>query len=174
MSELGVGDEIYAEADEQPTTVEKVADEAKDAVHTKIEEVAEESRTDGVGARIQDKAASVLELLEKPFGGSGSGVASGESEPTPNPNPNPSSGSERRRGQDPERKQRSVEDVEAVNSLPIVVLKNFVMRAGANDEVLDVLATWAASLAENKIAHVVVVSDNRENAKRLAKGECLR
>ncbi|EIN07712.1 hypothetical protein PUNSTDRAFT_114198 [Punctularia strigosozonata HHB-11173 SS5] len=166
MSELGIGDEIYAEADDLPTGVDKDAEEKKEAVHTTVDNTAEESRVDVVEARLQDKAASVLEMLGKPFGGSGSDEVSGR----PDPNATPSNGSEQRReGQDPERKQRSVEDVEAVNSLPIVVLKNFVMRAGANEEVLNVLATWAASLAENKIAHVVVVSDNRENAKRLAK-----
>ncbi|KAJ8593905.1 hypothetical protein M405DRAFT_930530 [Rhizopogon salebrosus TDB-379] len=68
------------------------------------------------------------------------------------------------------RQRRSVEDVQAVHTLPIVVIKNYAARGGPYKEVLlGVLANWAASLAENQIAHVIVVSDNRENAKLLAR-----
>jgi hypothetical protein len=35
--------------------------------------------------------------------------------------------------------------------------------------VMDVLAKWVAGLVDNQVAHVVVVSDKRENAKRLAR-----
>ncbi|KAL0063290.1 mitochondrial escape protein 2 [Marasmius tenuissimus] len=68
------------------------------------------------------------------------------------------------------RKKQSREEVLAVQSLPIVVIRNFAIKGGLNrDEVMDVLAKWAAKLAESQIAHVVVISDNRENSKRLAK-----
>ncbi|TFK42802.1 RNA12 protein-domain-containing protein [Crucibulum laeve] len=67
------------------------------------------------------------------------------------------------------RRQKTKEDMEAVNSLPIVVIRNFAAKVGGNkEELLTVLAQWAAMLAENQIAHVIVISDNRENAKRLA------
>ncbi|EIM82494.1 exonuclease [Stereum hirsutum FP-91666 SS1] len=62
---------------------------------------------------------------------------------------------------------RNEDDVHAVKALPIVVLKNY--NAGKRDDVLDVLGQWAAGLVDNQIAHVVVLSDNRENSKRLAK-----
>lgn len=65
---------------------------------------------------------------------------------------------------------RHGEDVQAVRTLPIVVIKNYGARGGIyKEELLSVLAHWAASLTENQIAHVIVVSDNRENAKLLAR-----
>lgn len=81
-----------------------------------------------------------------------------------------------------------VDESAAVASLPIVIIRNFASKRGsAKEESLNALATWAATLAENQVsnlrctywrvltisqvAHVVVVSDNRENVKRLAKGE---
>jgi hypothetical protein len=81
----------------------------------------------------------------------------------------------------------SPEDLEVVKSLPIVVVRNFAAQSNAHQELLDVMAAWCASLTENKvelpaylatgtrstfcqIAHVIVISDNRENVKRIAKG----
>ena len=70
-----------------------------------------------------------------------------------------------------ERKRRSAQDAQDVAALPVVVIKNFAMKGGASrEELLSVLATWCATLTENQIAHVVVISDNREHSKRLAKG----
>ncbi|KAI1790774.1 exonuclease [Ganoderma leucocontextum] len=68
-------------------------------------------------------------------------------------------------------KQKRFEDIEAVSSMPVVVIKNFEAKGGGarKEELLNVLAQWAATLADNKIAHVIVVSDNRENVKALAK-----
>ncbi|KAG0706364.1 RNA12 protein-domain-containing protein [Suillus ampliporus] len=68
------------------------------------------------------------------------------------------------------RQRRSAEDVQAVRTLPIVIIKNYAARGGAyKEELLSVLAQWAATLAENQIAHVIMVSDNRENAKLLTR-----
>ncbi|KAF9557696.1 hypothetical protein CPC08DRAFT_640029 [Agrocybe pediades] len=68
------------------------------------------------------------------------------------------------------RKQKALEEVEAIKALPIVIIRNYATSAGGSKEdVLNVLAQWAATLAENHIAHVIVLSDNRENSKRLAK-----
>ncbi|THH05738.1 hypothetical protein EW145_g4580 [Phellinidium pouzarii] len=64
-------------------------------------------------------------------------------------------------------KQKTLTDIQALQTLPIVVIRNFETKHG-KDEVLGVLAKWAATLVNNKIAHVIVVSDNRENAKVLA------
>ncbi|KAG2158089.1 RNA12 protein-domain-containing protein [Suillus bovinus] len=66
--------------------------------------------------------------------------------------------------------RRHGEDAQAVHTLPIVVIKNYAARGRVyKEELLGVLAHWAASLVENQIAHVIVVSDNRENAKLLAR-----
>ncbi|PPQ78179.1 hypothetical protein CVT25_015512 [Psilocybe cyanescens] len=67
------------------------------------------------------------------------------------------------------RKQKALEDVEAIKALPIVVIRNYAAGTSSKEDVLDVLAQWGAALAENHIAHVIVLSDNRENSKRLAK-----
>lgn len=57
-----------------------------------------------------------------------------------------------------------------MNALPVVILSNFAAKnAGKKEDLLDVIAGWAASLVENQIAHVIVISDNRENMRRLAK-----
>lgn len=54
---------------------------------------------------------------------------------------------------DKERKQRSIQDAQAVGALPIVIIKNYASKVGSNrEELLSVLATWAASLAENKVS----------------------
>ncbi|KAG6833500.1 hypothetical protein H0H87_006072 [Tephrocybe sp. NHM501043] len=68
------------------------------------------------------------------------------------------------------RNQRTQEEMEAVDALPIVVIRNFALKVGSKrEELLTVLAQWAATLAENQVAHVIVLSDNRENSKYLAK-----
>ncbi|KAH9952207.1 RNA12 protein-domain-containing protein [Amylocystis lapponica] len=68
------------------------------------------------------------------------------------------------------RRQKNAEETHAVEAMPIVIIKGFESKgAGPNREVLlNVLAQWSAKVAQNQIAHVVVVSDNRENAKTLA------
>ncbi|PIL23760.1 hypothetical protein GSI_13510 [Ganoderma sinense ZZ0214-1] len=76
--------------------------------------------------------------------------------------------------EDLKQRQKRFEDVEAVSSMPVVVIKNFEAKGPGGvrkEELLNVLAQWAATLADNKfqIAHVIVVSDNRENVKALAK-----
>ena len=56
-----------------------------------------------------------------------------------------------------ERKQRPMEDVQTVGALPIVVIRNYASKGGTNrEEVLDVLASWAATLAENQVGDSVV------------------
>ncbi|KAJ6466338.1 RNA12 protein-domain-containing protein [Mycena sanguinolenta] len=61
------------------------------------------------------------------------------------------------------------ERAEAVEALPIVVIRHFDGRGSNREDIYDVLAEWAASLIESQLAHVIVISDNRENTKRLAK-----
>ncbi|KAJ7702409.1 exonuclease [Mycena rosella] len=71
--------------------------------------------------------------------------------------------------QEAKKKQKGKAELEAVESLPIVVIRNFAVQSSNREEIYDALAEWAASLVENQFAHVVVISDNRENSKRLAK-----
>ncbi|THH15607.1 hypothetical protein EW146_g4901 [Bondarzewia mesenterica] len=59
------------------------------------------------------------------------------------------------------------EDNEDVSALPIVVIKQF--KTGKREDILNVFAQWSAALIEGQVAHVIVVSDNRENSKQLAK-----
>ncbi|KAF8556910.1 hypothetical protein OG21DRAFT_506541 [Imleria badia] len=67
------------------------------------------------------------------------------------------------------RKERTAEDIEAIATLSVVVVKNYGARGGIyTEELQKVLSQWAATLVENKIAHVVIVSDNREKAKLIA------
>lgn len=50
------------------------------------------------------------------------------------------------------RRERTVEDGESVASLPIVVMRNYSTKVGSGrEELLDVLAQWAAMLAENQV-----------------------
>ncbi|TCD65369.1 mitochondrial escape protein 2 [Steccherinum ochraceum] len=69
------------------------------------------------------------------------------------------------------RKQRSAEDLRAIEAMPVVVLRNFETKGGGEqrETLMNVLSQWAATVAENQIAHVIVVSDNRENSKLLAR-----
>ncbi|KAF8803621.1 hypothetical protein BYT27DRAFT_7171768 [Phlegmacium glaucopus] len=69
------------------------------------------------------------------------------------------------------RKQKVHNSMDITNSLPVVVIRNYAanFRSPIKEALLEALAQWAATLIENQIAHVIVLSDNRENAKRLAK-----
>jgi len=69
------------------------------------------------------------------------------------------------------RKQKAQKSMDITSSMPIVVIKNYTSNFGSptKEALLEALAQWAATLIENQIAHVVVLSDNREDAKRLAK-----
>lgn len=60
------------------------------------------------------------------------------------------------------------EEAEFIKTLPIVVLQNFAQKAGKGD-VWNVLAEWGASLVENRIAHVIVVTDSSIATKALTK-----
>jgi hypothetical protein len=59
---------------------------------------------------------------------------------------------------------------EEIKALPVVVIKNFATKTPFTEQLVTVLAEWSASLAEGGVAHVIVLSDNRENGRRLAKG----
>ncbi|KAF9475682.1 hypothetical protein BDN70DRAFT_883451 [Pholiota conissans] len=69
------------------------------------------------------------------------------------------------------RKQKALTDVNVITSLPVVVIHNYATNFGSTtkEDLLVVLAEWTAKLVENNVAHVIVLSDNRENAKRMTK-----
>ena len=77
-----------------------------------------------------------------------------------------------------EAREKTSVGAESDSALPIVVIRNFESKAiggmsktNSRGDILNVLANWAGSLAENQVAHVIVISDNRENAKELSRGE---
>jgi len=74
-----------------------------------------------------------------------------------------------------ERQRRNLEHqrqaAEEIKALPVVVIKNFSTRTPFTEQLVTVLAEWSASVAEGGVAHVIVLSDNRENGRKLAKGE---
>ncbi|TFY82063.1 hypothetical protein EWM64_g1954 [Hericium alpestre] len=61
---------------------------------------------------------------------------------------------------------RDVKDGQDIRVLPIVVLRNF---KGGKEEITGVFAEWVARLIEVQVAHVIVVSDNRNHSRQLAK-----
>jgi hypothetical protein len=55
---------------------------------------------------------------------------------------------------DAERRRTASVDAQTVQALPILIIRGFAARSGANknaQEVLDVIARWAAALAENQV-----------------------
>jgi hypothetical protein len=60
------------------------------------------------------------------------------------------------------------EESEIIKTLPIVVLKNFATKSAKGDS-WNVIAEWGASLVENKIAHVIVVTEGPTATKALVK-----
>ncbi|KAI9067059.1 hypothetical protein FKP32DRAFT_1664487 [Trametes sanguinea] len=78
---------------------------------------------------------------------------------------------EQRQIEEARQRQQRAEDLQNIESIPVVIIKNFDSKGGGarKEELLNVLSQWAASLAEGQVAHVIVVSDNRENVKRLAR-----
>lgn len=59
---------------------------------------------------------------------------------------------------------------EEIRALPVVVIKNYATKTPLTDQLITILAEWAAGLADGGLAHVVVLSDNRDNGRRLEKG----
>lgn len=54
-------------------------------------------------------------------------------------------------------KRKADKDLEAVEALPIVVIRNFATRSGSNrQDLLAVLAQWAAALAENQVDSICI------------------
>ncbi|CUA76051.1 Mitochondrial escape protein 2 [Rhizoctonia solani] len=58
---------------------------------------------------------------------------------------------------------------EVLDDLPIVLITNYQPQGAKREDLLNVLAEWAAKLVEDKVAHVIFVCINRENTKRVAK-----
>ena len=56
------------------------------------------------------------------------------------------------------RRMRSAEELEAIGSMPVVIIKNFDSKGVGfrREELLNVLAQWAATLAENKVRRIII------------------
>ncbi|THV08025.1 hypothetical protein K435DRAFT_825312 [Dendrothele bispora CBS 962.96] len=66
--------------------------------------------------------------------------------------------------------KRQKNEANISDPLPVVVIRSYASKGGMHrEEIMNVVATWAARLAESQIAHVIVISDNRENARKLTK-----
>ena len=54
-------------------------------------------------------------------------------------------------------KQKRSEDIQTIETMPVVIIKNFESKGGGarKEELLNVLATWAASIAENQVSQFV-------------------
>jgi hypothetical protein len=53
------------------------------------------------------------------------------------------------------RKEKSVDEVQAVGALPVVIIKNYGARGGVHREnVLEVLSQWASALVDNQVCQV--------------------
>ena len=59
-------------------------------------------------------------------------------------------------------------EAEAIRTLPIVVLKNFAQKSARGD-LWNVLSEWGAGLIENKVAHVIVITEGPTATKSLTK-----
>lgn len=55
------------------------------------------------------------------------------------------------------RRQQNTADLQAIESMPVVIIKNFESKGGGarREELLDVLSHWAASLAENQVGDII-------------------
>lgn len=62
--------------------------------------------------------------------------------------------------------QQSDVQTDSIKTLPIVVLRNFVVKPARGD-MWNVLAEWGASLIENKVAHVIVIGEGSVTNKTL-------
>jgi hypothetical protein len=60
------------------------------------------------------------------------------------------------------RKERSEEDTQAIDSLPIVIIKNYAVKSGTlsphQQDVMAVLAQWAATIVENQVSQITWLS----------------
>lgn len=57
------------------------------------------------------------------------------------------------------RKERSAEEIEAIATLPVVVIKNYGARGNVyREELQKVISQWAATLVENKVSDRIVMS----------------
>ena len=61
-------------------------------------------------------------------------------------------------------------DSEHIKALPIVVLKNFATKSAKGDA-WNVIAEWGASLIENRIAHVIVITEGPTATKALVRAQ---
>ncbi|KAG8833407.1 mitochondrial escape protein 2 [Serendipita sp. 399] len=177
-SELGVGDERMTEKDvyhskKPPESVERAILKAEEVITSGKEMVQQQldpvppdqqqeskknDKSDPIGV-IQGAVQGVVnegkQGAEKLWSGAKDQLGlKGPQEPTSRPKP-----------EYPQ--QKDIGD--DIRALPVVVIKNYSTKNTFTDELVVVLAEWAAGLADGGLAHVVVMSDNRDNGRRLEK-----
>jgi len=66
------------------------------------------------------------------------------------------------------RKQRTKEEMEAVGALPVVLIRNYAAKVGSSrdEQLLTVLARWAAMLAENQVFPPTLLGSTFRNHHR--------
>ena len=176
ISELGMGDEKFGPNDvnSKKTTsnlVEKTSEKTGEVVEKGKEAVQEpEERSDpGWTGRVQGVVTQAIdkskEGVVKVWDGA-KGTVTNIARTAEELEQEVEEGIERHR-RNVEHQRQVAEEIEA---LPVVVIKNFATRTSFTEQLVTVLAEWSASVAEGGVAHVIVLSDNRENGRRLAKG----
>ena len=183
ISELGMGDEKFGPNDfnGKKTTsnvVEKTAEKTGEVVEKgreavqESEEKSDSSRDDKKGwtDRVQGAVTQAIDMSKggvvKVWDGA-KGTVTNIARTAEELEQELEEGLERRRRS----LERQREVAEEIKALPVVVIKNFATKTPFTEQLVTVLAEWSASVAEGGVAHVIVLSDNRENGRRLAKGE---
>lgn len=62
------------------------------------------------------------------------------------------------------KKHRTDEELERINALPVVIIRNYEDKTGNKEDVLDVLAQWAATMVENQVCFAVLLLLNAESS----------
>ncbi|KAG8798261.1 mitochondrial escape protein 2 [Serendipita sp. 398] len=183
-SELGIGDERMTEKDvyrsnKPPKAVEKAIVKVEEAITSGKEKVQQqfdstsqpekenesEANKDGKLGAIGSIQGAVQGVVKEGKQGAEK-LWSGAKDQlglSPSPQQQPSHPV-------PEYPQKA-EVADEIKALPVVVIKNYSTKHTFTDELVVVLAEWAAGLADGGLAHVVVMSDNRDNGRRLEKGK---
>lgn len=69
------------------------------------------------------------------------------------------------------KKYRSDEELERIHALPVVIIRNYENKSGNREDVLDVLAQWAATMVETQVCFWSLQS---RNTKTVAGCACHR
>jgi hypothetical protein len=78
---------------------------------------------------------------------------------------------EQRRSKRMAKEESEKADIQAEIDYPVIFIEGFMSKERAmNDFIYEILASWAAQIEENRLAHIVFVSNNPGAIKTLSKG----